>query len=145
VLVGDFNLVRWVKDRLGDYRHIEDFNLVRWVKDRLGDYRHIDLMDTFNDFIRDHALRDVPLENKCYTWSNKRPQPVFSKIDRCLLTEQWGTYFSNMELRALEMIVSDHPHFILNYKQQQMRPRTTRLEIFWLRYEEADQIMARVW
>lgn len=40
-----------------------DFNLVRWMIDRSGDLRGFELMDLFNDFVRDAGLVDVPLRN----------------------------------------------------------------------------------
>ena len=58
-----------------------DFNLVRWMIDRSGDYRNDPLMDMFNDFISQAGLVDIPIKNRSYTWSNKRPIPSFSKLD----------------------------------------------------------------
>lgn len=41
-------------------------------------------MCSFNDLIRYLGIIDVNLENRDFTWSNKRPAPVFSKLDRVL-------------------------------------------------------------
>lgn len=39
-----------------------DFNLVRWLIDRSGEYRGFGLMDSFNDYISVAGLNDVPLK-----------------------------------------------------------------------------------
>lgn len=59
-----------------------DFNLVRWLVDRSGDYRGMELMTLFKDLTRDLGLVDIQLQNRAYTWCNKQPRPVFSKLDR---------------------------------------------------------------
>lgn len=51
---------------------VGDFNLVRWLIDCSGGIRSFGLMNEFNDLIMDLALIDVPLRNKSFTWSNKR-------------------------------------------------------------------------
>lgn len=99
-----------------------DFNLVRWLVDRSGDMRGISLMCEFNDLITEFALSDVPLKNRSYTWSNHRPIPIFSKLDRIFVTGQWEAHFPNILLTALEATVSDtHPSssHANNYKPNQ--------------------------
>lgn len=93
-----------------------DFNLVRWMIDRSGDFRSIPLMDLFNQFIQDAALIDIPLKNRQYTWSNKRPQPTFSKIDRVFVSTHWNITYPLITLEALEMMVSDHAPLLLTCK-----------------------------
>lgn len=68
-----------------------DFNLVRWYVDRSADLRSYGLMCAFNDLVRDLGLMDVELSNRSYTWSSKRPQPVFSRLDRIFLSPHWAT------------------------------------------------------
>lgn len=63
---------------------IGDFNLVRWLVDRTGDMRGFGLMSEFNDLIGELQLIDVPIKNRKFTWSNKRPAPTMSKLDRAL-------------------------------------------------------------
>jgi hypothetical protein len=63
-----------------------DFNLIRWLVDRSDDMRSFGLMSEVNDFIMDLELIDVPLQNRSFTWSNKRADPTFSKIDWVFIT-----------------------------------------------------------
>lgn len=67
-----------------------DFNLVRWLVDRSGDLRSFTLMNLFNDLIRDMQVIDIPLKNRMFTWSSKRPEPVFSKLDRIFVSTEWS-------------------------------------------------------
>lgn len=85
-----------------------DFNLVRWLVDRSGNMRGFGLMFEFNDLIRELQLIDVQLQNRDYTWSNKQPVPIFSKLDRCFLSSDWALMYPIITLTALEIIVSDH-------------------------------------
>ncbi|XP_078175173.1 uncharacterized protein LOC144568675 [Carex rostrata] len=98
---------------------VGDFNLVRWLVDRSGDMRGFGLMSEFNEFIMDLALIDIPLKNRTYTWSNKRPQPTFSKLDRVFITQDWSVNFTSVNLSSMEVIVSDHAPLLLNCKKSQ--------------------------
>jgi Endonuclease-reverse transcriptase len=122
-----------------------DFNLVRWLIDRSEDMRGWGLMSQFNDFIRCHGLTDVPLNNRAYTWSNKQPTPIFSKLDRVFVSDHFTIHFLVLQLQDKEMIVSDHVPLLLQCKGRQMEPRIPRFELSWLNYEEATSIVNHVW
>lgn len=122
-----------------------DFNLVRWMVDRSGIMREFELMDLFNDFIRQSGLVDVPLSNRLFTWSNKRPQPSFSKIDRVLISGEWNIDFPVITLEAKEMVVSDHTPLLLTCKNTVPQPKNFRLETFWFKYEIPRVLVQRLW
>lgn len=122
-----------------------DFNLVRWLVDRPGDMRGISLMCEFNDLITEFALSDVPLKNRSYTWSNHRPIPIFSKLDRIFVTGQWEAHFPNILLTALEATVSDHSPLLLSCKQLQTQPKPYKFERFWFQFEEVKQLVKDIW
>lgn len=48
-------------------------------------------------------------------------------------------------MSALEMIVSDHVPLLLNCTMRTSVKASPRIEIFWLKYREAHQIVQRVW
>ena len=122
-----------------------DFNVVRWLIDRSNDMRGIILMNLFNDLIRDQGWIDVELKNRQFTWSNKRPAPSFSKIDRVFVSSDWPSHFPIISLEALPMVVSDHVPLKLVFRQQSTRPKAQRLELFWLRYPEIKLVVQQVW
>jgi Reverse transcriptase (RNA-dependent DNA polymerase) len=103
------------------------------------------LMELFNDFIRDMALYDVPLQGCKYTWSNGHPQPTFSKIDRVFLTKEWTKLYTSISLSPAARTVSDHLPLILHCKQFSAFPRPPRIENFWMRYPEFTDISRHAW
>lgn len=109
-----------------------DFNMVRWYVDRSADIRGYSLMCAYNDMVRDFELLDVELRNRAYTWSNKQPVPVFSRLDRIFLTNQWSLAYPKINLREMEMIVSDHVPLLLSCSMQNTAKAPARLETFWL-------------
>lgn len=70
-------------------------------------------MELFNVFVASAELVDTPLINRKYTWSSKRPNPVFSKIDQIFTTSDWTAAYPVITLEALEVLVSDHSPLVL--------------------------------
>ena len=122
-----------------------DFNLVRWMVDRTGNFQGFGLMDSFNDFITRAGLIDVQLKNRSYTWSSKRPMPSFSKLDRVLISPDWTTTYPVISLQALEMVVSDHVPLLLSCRKAATEPRRLKFEVFWLRYKMPKEMVQILW
>lgn len=122
-----------------------DFNLIRWLVDRSTGARCFDLMELFNEFISDFALMDVPVQNRNFTWTNKRPQPTMSKLDRVFMSTDWSTKYPIITLEALEIIISDHAPLVLTCKGIQQRKRRFQLEPFWFGYRTPRAIIQRLW
>lgn len=138
-----------LKNVLGHINHpwiiAGDFNLVRWLVDRSGDYREFGLMDSFNELIRDAGLIDVQLKNRKYTWSSKRPEPTFSKLDRVLTTVEWTLSYPIITLEALELVVSDHVPLVLFCRNEATARRRHKIENFWLKYEAPKLMVQTLW
>lgn len=78
-----------------------DFNIVRWLIDHSADYRGMDIMCLFNDLVRETGLIDNQLKNRIYNWSSKRPQPVFSKLDRVFTSISFSEKISNYHSKCI--------------------------------------------
>ena len=102
-------------------------------------------MDSFNEFIRDAGLIDVQLKNRKYTWSSKRPEPTFSKLDRVLTTVEWTLSYPIITLEALELVVSDHVPLVLFCRNEATARRRHKIEIFWLKYEAPKLMVQTLW
>lgn len=122
-----------------------DFNLVRWLTDRSALQRSYSLMDGFNKFITDTGLIDIPLRNRVFTWSSKRPQPVFSKLDRVFSSLEWMTSYPVITLEASEIIVSDHSPLILTCKGLRQTRKFCKFEKFWFRYQIPRAMVQNLW
>lgn len=124
---------------------VGDFNMVRWMIDRSGDYRCLSLMDNFNDLIMRLQLVDIPLKNRDYTWCNKQPDPIFSKIDRCFLTSDWTTSYPIITLHAQESMISDHIPLLLTCKHRRQVKKQQQMELNWLRNPEMKKVVLALW
>lgn len=102
-------------------------------------------MDLFNDIIQEAGLIDIPLKNRSFTWSNKRPNPVFSKIDRCFTSSDWHLAYPIITLEALAMVVSDHTPLVLTCKNNAPVPHIFRFENFWFKYQMPHVMVQRLW
>lgn len=122
-----------------------DFNLVRWLTDRSGMRSCFNLMAQFNDAIRDLELIDVPLSNRRYTWSSKRPVPTHSKLDRLFITPEISLHFPKISLQALEVLVSDHVPLLMNCSSGSSKRKPFKLELFWLANPKAREIIGSTW
>ena len=55
--------------------------MMRFMNERQGCEGNIVDMNSFNDFVRDLGLIDIPLGGRSFTLSNKRAMPSFAKFD----------------------------------------------------------------
>lgn len=124
---------------------VGDFNLIRWMVDRSTGSRNFDLMDRFNEFISEVGIIDIPLHNRTFTWTNKRPQPTLSKLDRIFISTEWSSSYLVITLEALEIIVSDHAPLVLTCKGLLQRKKRFRLETYWFKYQTPKAMVQRLW
>lgn len=102
-------------------------------------------MDMFNDFISLAGLVDISIKNRSYTWSNKRPVPSFSKLDRIFTSNDWSAMYPIIMVEALGMLVADHAPLLLTCKNMAPTPIKFRFETFWLKYEQPRLMVQNLW
>ncbi|XP_078181452.1 uncharacterized protein LOC144575215 [Carex rostrata] len=123
-----------------------DFNLYRDLEDTTGSIRNMGLLSEFNNLIADTNLLDIPLQGRMYTWSNKRPHPTFSKLDRVLLSYHWNSFGATHSLKDLPASASDHTPLFLNIKPHANPCRKKfKFENFWLKHQEVHGVVAAAW
>ncbi|XP_010258726.1 PREDICTED: uncharacterized protein LOC104598390 [Nelumbo nucifera] len=59
-------------------------------------------------FVDAFELKEIPLAQKTFTWSNLQSRPTCSKLDRFLLTLDWEEHWGNLDSKALPRLTSDH-------------------------------------
>lgn len=109
---------------------VGDFNLVRWLTDRSAARSSFHLMELFNDFVSESGLADNSLKNRKFTWTSRRPMPTFSKLDRVFTSTEWGEHYPIISLEALEILVSDHSPLLLTCKGVPHKKKQPRMETF---------------
>jgi hypothetical protein len=96
-------------------------------------------MYEFNDMITDLDLHEIQLFDRSFTWSNKRPNLLFFKLDRVLLSNHWDSLTSHISyLTDLPTLTSDHASLILKFRILDNHAyRSFSFKRHWLQYEEA--------
>jgi hypothetical protein len=56
-------------------------------------------MDEFSDFIFEQSFMDIPLQDGNSTWSNNRDLPLWSRINRFLISPKWEDHLPNVVQR----------------------------------------------
>lgn len=111
-----------------------DFNVVRLVAEKLYGVRITRSMRDFDAFIRDCSLRDIPLSNTRFTWSNMQENLVCSRLDRFLFSLEWEELFPNVRQLASPRVTSDHCPVLLDSELFSWGPSPFRFENMWLEH-----------
>ena len=85
----------------------------------------------FNAFIHLHGLIELPLLDRCYTWSSKRDQPTLKKLDRVFINVDWDFLFPNTTIASLTRYISDHVPLLITIDTIIPRPALFRFENHW--------------
>lgn len=68
---------------------VGDFNVLLSVNDKNKATANLSEILQFREVINDLRMRDVPLLNRSYTWSNGRDNPTLERLDRALISNSW--------------------------------------------------------
>ena len=66
-----------------------DFNLIRMPTETTSNNINIGHLLEFNHTISELGLLEIPLSGRNYTYSNNRPVPTFSRLDRAFWSSEW--------------------------------------------------------
>lgn len=68
----------------------------------------------FNAVINSLDLKEIELTGRQYTWANNLPTPTFEKLDRALVSTDWGLRYPKVTVQALTREISDHTPLLLD-------------------------------
>lgn len=63
-----------------------DFNVIKFVNEKSPASRMTRSMKDFGAFIHHNSLRNNPLVNGQFTWTNRQEPPIMSRLDRFIVS-----------------------------------------------------------
>jgi len=121
-----------------------DFNTTRFPSERSG-VGSVSAMRDFCDFISDQGLMDFPLAGGSYTWSISDDPPVWSRIDRFLVSPDWEDRFPEASQKRLPRLFSDHFPILLECAHSSARSRPFKFENMWLKVDSFVGLVKQWW
>jgi hypothetical protein len=88
-----------------------DFNLIVDPVDKIRGCLHCSMMAIFRRALSSLELKELYLNGRRYTWSNKRELLTLEKLDRVFSTMDWEMLYPDAFLSAMSTGPSDHCPF----------------------------------
>ena len=92
-------------------------------------------MMEFLDFIEDFNLVDLPLGGGQYTWSSGTANPLMSRIDKFLVSNNWEDHYPDVTQKLLPQPLSNHYPILLEVGSMVRGKIPFRFENMWLKEE----------
>ena len=118
---------------------------MRNAQEKFNSDRMTRSMRTFDELIREFSLKDPPLCNGQFTWSNFRQQPVCCQLDRFLVSISWEEVFPYFRQEMDVRTMSDHCPIILDSTPPSWGSTLFRFENMWLHHKSFNSFFAKWW
>ncbi|KAL2892477.1 DELLA protein GAIP-B [Bienertia sinuspersici] len=106
----------------------------------------------FPSVVDDLGLKDIPIEGRFYTWSNRRDGDDFleEKLDRVLANNEWLNVFPDSCANTITWDGSEHFPIVFKLNQEvegptEETPKLFRFEARWLHDENFDTFLKEAW
>ncbi|XP_020694470.1 uncharacterized protein LOC110108248 [Dendrobium catenatum] len=99
-------------------------------------------------FISNNDLHEVNFIGPRYTWFNNksRGSRILERLDRCFINSSTLSYFSNLNVRHLARIASDHSPLVLNLcNANYTHKRRIIFEDIWVSYHASFGVVKNEW
>ncbi|GJT70269.1 retrovirus-related pol polyprotein from transposon TNT 1-94 [Tanacetum coccineum] len=124
----------------GHYIIFGDMNEVHDESERHGTVFSRLEAHTFNSFIDDTGLVDLPLGGRSYTWMNKEGTEM-SKLDRFLVSNSVMDAFPDLKVTALARGWSDHILLMLHNEKVDYGPVPFRFFHSWMQRDGFEEVI----
>jgi hypothetical protein len=124
-----------------------DFNILRRKEDKNNKKINTHWPFVFNAIIENLDLRELALSGRQFTWANRRPIPMYEKLDRVLGSVEWEQKFHLVTVRDLTRAGSDHTPLLLDSGVQAHLGNKANFsfELSWLRQEGFKEMVIKEW
>ena len=102
-------------------------------------------MFTFNDFIREQNLTELPIKGRRYTWSNMQHNPLLEQLDWFFTSLNWTATFPNTTMTPLGKPVSDHVPCSVAIQTSIPCSKIFRFETYWIAHPGFMDVMSQGW
>nr|GEY12708.1 RNA-directed DNA polymerase, eukaryota [Tanacetum cinerariifolium] len=121
-----------------------DFNEVRCMEDRLGLVFNMQGANEFNSFISNLGLVEIQLEGYLFTWSHQSAKKM-SKLDRFFVTDGLLSLFPHLSGICLDRHLSDHRPILLREVVTDYGPSPFWVYHTWFSLQGFDQMVSEIW
>ncbi|XP_074306123.1 uncharacterized protein LOC141641355 [Silene latifolia] len=140
--------LRQIAHTVSDWIILGDFNIVRAMEERIGpNPPSLTEMLAFNQCLLDTNLDDVQSFGCEHTWTNKRDVEarVWSKLDRVLTNPSWLVQYPHTQVTILPSGISDHSPLLVQIKEAyQIKKKFSYLNCLE-EHKKYGNIVARAW
>ncbi|XP_073037131.1 uncharacterized protein [Primulina eburnea] len=145
---------RFMTRRLGFSRVISNLSGHIWVffaADVQAECDYIERRDLWSSLLHvkpvlgpwlDSGLIDAGFEGSSFTWTNKT---IWKRLDRVLVSVDWGDHFSSIRVEHLPRTVSDHCPLLVTAPVFARGPSSFRFQRMWLRHHGFLQTVRLNW
>jgi len=123
-----------------------DFNAIRSAEERrsVSSALHQAGIDSFDVFVVNNNLVDLPLRGRTYTWYRGDGRSM-SRIDRFLLSENWCLTWPNCIQLAVSRGMSDHCPLVLSVDTKNWGPKPVRMLKCWADFPSYNSFVRDTW
>jgi exonuclease III len=108
-----------------------DFNQIYKPEDKNNSNINRSSLGNFRGLIGSLDLKEIPLNDRRFTWSNQRAVPTLVKLDHVYCTTCWEEAFPDCFLYSSASEISDHCPLILKLNADLRGRRRFHFENFW--------------
>lgn len=128
-----------------DWLLLGDFNYIRSPENRNKPGGNAHDMFTFNDFVREQHLTELPIKGRRYTWSNMQHDPLLEQLDWFFTSLNWTSSFPNTMIKPLGKPISDHIPCTVVIQTKIPKSKIFRFENYWLAHPGFLEVVELAW